>query len=84
MEIEGRYLLLVVTIFFLPSHGLLGKLLANPFTWNAYFPLLLGGFEMGMLGYALFLSAYGSEHLGKWHSSIWDRYCSYSLCLWHS
>jgi predicted permease len=67
MEIEGRYLLLVVTIFFVCLlMVLLGKLLAKPLHMDTpYFPLLLGGFEMGMLGYALFLSAYGSEHLGK-------------------
>lgn len=32
---------------------------------SPYFPLLMGGFEMGMFGYALFISLYGEEHLGK-------------------
>ena len=32
---------------------------------SPYFSLMMGGFEMGMLGYALFLALYGSDHLGK-------------------
>lgn len=67
LEIESRYLILVVTIFLVCSFMvLLGKMLAKPLRLDTpYFPLMLGGFEMGMLGYALFLGAYGSEHLGK-------------------
>jgi len=67
LEIEGKYLILVVTIFLVCFFMvLLGKALAKPLHLETpYFPLLLGGFEMGMLGYALFQSAYGSEHLGK-------------------
>ncbi len=67
LEIESKYLILVVTIFLVCFlMVLLGKVLAKPLGLESpYFPLLLGGFEMGMLGYALFLSAYGSEHLGK-------------------
>jgi len=30
-----------------------------------YFAMMMGGFEMGMLGYALFLALYGDENLGK-------------------
>ncbi|SMP49024.1 hypothetical protein SAMN06298221_104217 [Sphaerochaeta associata] len=67
LEIESKYLILVVTIFLVCLlMVLLGKALAKPLHMETpYFPLLLGGFEMGMLGYALFLSAYGSEHVGK-------------------
>ncbi len=32
---------------------------------SPYFSMMMGGFEMGMLGYALFLALYGSENLGK-------------------
>ncbi len=67
LEIQSKYLILVATIFLVCLlMVLLGKALAKPLHMETpYFPLLLGGFEMGMLGYALFLSAYGSEHVGK-------------------
>ncbi|AEV27963.1 putative permease [Sphaerochaeta pleomorpha str. Grapes] len=67
LEIEKRYLLLVVAMFLVCLFMvLLGKALAKPLKLvSPYFPLLMGGFEMGMLGYALFLSVYGSENLGK-------------------
>ncbi|HKL59923.1 MAG TPA: permease, partial [Sphaerochaeta sp.] len=67
LEIEGSYLILVVTIFFVCLlMVLLGKALAKPLGMKSpYFPLMMGGFEMGMLGYALFISVYGIEHLGK-------------------
>lgn len=67
LEIESKYLILVVAIFLVCLFMiLLGKVLAKPLGLDTpYFPLLLGGFEMGMLGYALFLSVYGSAHLGK-------------------
>lgn len=67
VEIESRYLILVITIFFVCLlMVLLGKALAKPLGMKSpYFPLMMGGFEMGMLGYALFISVYGIEHLGK-------------------
>jgi len=67
VEIESRYLLLVVTIFMVCLvMVLLGKALAKPLDMTSpYFPLMMGGFEMGMLGYALFISVYGIENLGK-------------------
>ncbi len=67
LEIESTYLLLVVTIFIVCLlMVLLGKALAKPLSMSSpYFPLMMGGFEMGMLGYALFISVYGIEHLGK-------------------
>ncbi len=67
VEIESRYLLLVITIFAVCLVMVfLGKALAKPLGMSSpYFPLMMGGFEMGMLGYALFISVYGIEHLGK-------------------
>ena len=67
VEIESKYLLLVMTIFMVCLlMVLLGKALAKPLGMKSpYFPLMMGGFEMGMLGYALFISVYGIEHLGK-------------------
>lgn len=67
IEIEARYLVLVVLVFL--SCGLMvlvGRALARPVkVQSPYFSLMMGGFEMGMLGYALFLGLYGQEHLGK-------------------
>ncbi|MGB4405533.1 MAG: permease [Sphaerochaeta sp.] len=67
VEMESSYLILVVTIFMVCLvMVLLGKALAKPLGMSSpYFPLMMGGFEMGMLGYALFISVYGVEHLGK-------------------
>ena len=67
LEIENSYLILVITIFMVCLlMVLLGKALAKPLGMSSpYFPLMMGGFEMGMLGYALFISVYGTEHLGK-------------------
>lgn len=67
LEIESSYLILVITIFFVCLlMVLLGKVLAKPLGMKSpYFPLMMGGFEMGMLGYALFISVYGVEHIGK-------------------
>ena len=67
LEIESKYLILVVAIFLVCLLMIfLGKALAKPLHLESpYFPLLLGGFEMGMLGYALFLSLYGNEQVGK-------------------
>ncbi len=67
LEIEKSYLLLVATIFAVCLVMVfLGKALAKPLGMKSpYFPLMMGGFEMGMLGYALFISVYGVEHIGK-------------------
>jgi predicted permease len=65
LEFERKFLLVVVTMFVICLLMLLAglgirKLLKIE---SEYFPLLMAGFEMGMLGYALFLSIYGSENL---------------------
>ncbi len=65
LEFESTYLIIVATMFgvclvmLFAGYGI-KKLLGIP---SGYFPLLMTGFEMGMLGYGLFLSIYGTEHL---------------------
>ena len=67
IEVEPKHLFLVVLVFLTCAvMVVLGKVFAKPFKVNSpYFALMMGGFEMGMLGYALFLGLYGQEHLGK-------------------
>jgi predicted permease len=67
IEVEASYLILVVLVFISCAlMVVLGKLLARPSRVESpYFVLMMGGFEMGMLGYALFLALYGQQHLGK-------------------
>jgi malate permease and related proteins len=67
LEIEMNYLVLVAVVFIICALMIvLGKLVARLLHIESpYFSLMMGGFEMGMLGYALFLSFYGEEHLGK-------------------
>ncbi len=67
LSIEPSYLILLPIIYLMAaSMVLLGKTIARITGISSpYFPLLLSGFEMGMFGYALFISLYGVEHLGK-------------------
>ena len=67
IEVEAKYLILVIAVFATCAlMVLLGRLIAKPAkVTSPYFSLMMGGFEMGMLGYALFLGLYGQEHLGK-------------------
>ncbi|MDC7232706.1 MAG: AEC family transporter [Spirochaetales bacterium] len=67
LEFESSYLILVLLIFLTGILMIfLGKLTARLFRVKTpYWSFLMGGFEMGMLGYALFLSIYGTEHLSK-------------------
>lgn len=67
LVVERSHLILVVAIFTVCLlMVVLGKLLARPLKMDSpYFSFMMGGFEMGMLGYALFLSLYGEENLGK-------------------
>ena len=67
LEFNQRYLVLIgaiflVCLFMLITAKRLGSLIGVK---NEAFVLLMGGFEMGMLGYALFTSFYGQAHLGK-------------------
>lgn len=67
IEVEPRYLILVGLVFATCALMVfLGRLFAKPaHVASPYFSLMMGGFEMGMLGYALFLGLYGQQHLGK-------------------
>ena len=67
IKIELGYLLLVLVVFCsCLLMVFLGRIIARMLRITSpYFAFMMGGFEMGMLGYALFLSFYGEEHLGK-------------------
>jgi hypothetical protein len=67
IEVQFSYLTLVALVFISCAIMVsLGKLLAKPVGMTTpYFPLMMGGFEMGMLGYALYAGLYGQQHLGK-------------------
>ncbi|MFA5468102.1 MAG: permease [Sphaerochaetaceae bacterium] len=67
IEIEAKYLILVVLIFLICAlMVIIGRVFGRVLKVRSpYFSLMMGGFEMGMLGYALFLGLYGSTHLGK-------------------
>ena len=67
IKIELGYLLLVLVVFCsCLLMVFLGRIIARMLRINSpYFAFMMGGFEMGMLGYALFLSFYGDQHLGK-------------------
>ena len=67
LEIQAKYILIIVVIYLMcTSMIVIGKIVAKIGNIKSpYFPLMMGGFEMGMFGYALFISLYGAEHLGK-------------------
>ncbi|WP_216664424.1 MULTISPECIES: AEC family transporter [unclassified Oceanispirochaeta] len=67
IELEYRFLFLIILIFLLCTAMLfIGRLSAGILNIKSpYWTYMMGGFEMGMMGYALFLSIYGSEHLSK-------------------
>ena len=67
VEASPRMLLLIGAVFIsclvMVAFGKgIGRLLHIK---TPYFAMMMGGFEMGMLGYALFLALYGNENLGK-------------------
>ncbi|MCK9347379.1 MAG: AEC family transporter [Sphaerochaeta sp.] len=67
IELESRYLILVILIFIVclimvVLGHYIGKLLK---IHSPYFALMMTGFEMGMFGYAVFVSFQGEAHLGK-------------------
>lgn len=67
LEFNRSYLVLIAAIFLV---CVIMLILAKPLgaiikVKNEAFPFMMGGFEMGMLGYALFTSFYGEAHLGK-------------------
>ena len=67
LAIESRYLVILPVVFATCAlMVVLGKLIARVFRIKTpYFPIMMGGFEMGMFGYALFIAFYGQEQLGK-------------------
>lgn len=67
LQLHWSSLLLILSIFLVCLLMVLfGKLMAGIFKIQSpYFPLLLGGFEMGMLGYALFIALQGESQLDK-------------------
>ena len=66
IRFELKYVLVFISVyitcFILMS---IGKLIAKAFKIkNRYFPFMLTGFEAGMIGYALFTTAYGQNMYG--------------------
>ena len=67
LDAERRYLGLVATMFLACTAGLLIGKVIQPWTKvrARTFPVLLTGFEAGMMGYALYASIYGQENLHR-------------------
>lgn len=67
LRLQAKFLIVIGLVFGICCvMVLLGHLLARPLKMSSpYFPLLLGGFETGMLGYAIFLAVYGMAELDK-------------------
>jgi len=67
LKLETKYITLFLLIFMLCGlMVIIGKITARLMNIKSpYWSLLMGGFEMGMMGYALFLSIYGNENLSK-------------------
>lgn len=66
IELESRYLILILLIFMVcVLMLLLGRAMGKILRINSpYFPFLMTGFEMGMFGYAVFVSFQGVANLG--------------------
>lgn len=66
-QFEVIYLVIVMAVFLTCVFMvLLGGLIARLMHINnPYFALLMGGFEAGMLGYSLFLTAYGNQAVDR-------------------
>lgn len=65
LELELKYLLIILIIFasnilMLYTGKLIGRFIKEK---DSYFPLLFGGFEMGMLGFPLFGIVYGTDNI---------------------
>jgi hypothetical protein len=65
VDLELRYLAISASVFVLCLFALLFGRLIGPLVGisSAYFPLLLSGFEAGMLGYAIYGAVYGQENI---------------------
>ena len=65
VNLEVRYLLIVASVF---GACVLMLLLSGRGPWripSPFFPMLMTGFEAGMLGYAIFGAVYGADNLYK-------------------
>jgi predicted permease len=67
VDLESRHLVIVVLVFAGCTLALLaGRLIRSLVGLRSpYFPMLMTGFEAGMLGYAIFGSVYGQENIFK-------------------
>ncbi|GAK54794.1 auxin efflux carrier [Candidatus Vecturithrix granuli] len=67
LELQPKFLVVVVLVFGICGIMLmLGEMLAHALHISSpYFPILLGGFETGMLGYAIFIAVYGIDEIDK-------------------
>jgi malate permease and related proteins len=67
VKINSNFLIIVLTVFFICLLMLgIGKIIELIFKIKSpYFFLLFGGFETGMLGYAIFISMYGVDNIDK-------------------
>jgi predicted permease len=67
LDIQAEYTLMIVVVYIMCLLMILvGRIVAKIAKIESpYFSLMMSGFEMGMFGYAMFISLYGEEHLGK-------------------
>ncbi len=67
VSLEARYLAVVTVVFAACSVALLaGRLIRRmAHIESPYFPMLMTGFEAGMMGYAIFGAVYGAESIFK-------------------
>lgn len=67
LELQPKFLIIVILVFGICGFMvILGKMLAKVLHISSpYFPILLGGFETGMLGYAIFIAVYGIDEIDK-------------------
>lgn len=67
LEIQAKHTVMLAVVYLTcVVMILIGKAVARAVSVKSpMFPLMMGGFEMGMFGYALFVSLFGVEHLGK-------------------
>jgi len=67
LDLQVSFLLIILTVFVTCGVMLLiGKTVAQFLQIETpYFPLMFGGFETGMLGYAIFIAVYGVQDIDK-------------------
>ena len=67
LELQVKFISIVLVIFCLcVCMYVIGKVIAKTFAIRTpYFPLIMGGVETGMIGYAIFISVYGIDNIDK-------------------